>query len=375
MVNFLPHCERATYGVTCDEILRGRRNGIERTVTANAEEKSQKRLEYLLNKVRMGHKIHSLIVLCIGIVGFFLAMLLNFSCNRGTFAFFTGTLFISVSLILQMIFGIRAKASMEGEEFSESNVYACKKALLRYNQFVYTTAAVLYAMILPFVFVPDPYLGLAFQTWCSIGGCLTFVTLAVSLLICRVVWVRRGFSKGIDWKKPINRLRMRIVSAFLLTVVLLFAFQVIFYSFLESRPDLLTDYDSYEEWEDFLEVVESPVSPEGRALTFVEGYGDYLVYEDSDGVSYLAIQHEMDFAGENRAFYWKNNMIVKVYTIRTAICVLNRRQFAQAENIRVFVMWGYCSLYVVATVVWAVIYRKKKTLLNHGGMPDEKGIQ
>lgn len=196
------------YGVTCEEIIRGQRLDREKP-EPRAEEKSQKRLVYLLKKMEAEHKIRSLISLGIALTGLLVALLLNFAFTRGVAACISGGVFTLAAVLCQVIFGIRGESALDSQEFDGEALDQHKKALFEMDQRVYTGIALIFGGILPFGLVGNAYWGLPLGSYLLLAVLFVAAIFGISRISVRVFRVKRGYAQAINWKSPENKRRLR----------------------------------------------------------------------------------------------------------------------------------------------------------------------
>lgn len=351
------------YGVTCDEILRGQRAAPDAQPKAQVEEKSKKRLEYMLEKLKADYKIRSLISALLGTVGLLVVLLLNFAFQKATAGLFVGCIFLVAAAVCQIIFGIRLRASVSAEEFDEERLEKFRRSILKLDEIIYSGLAMLLAVILPFAFVGDSHWGLAANSWLLL--CVIFVAVVgvACLIVCRWINVRKGISAGIDWNRPMNRLRLRCGLSLLVALGILLGGQCVLGAILNSNAFCQRYATEFTEKEDFLAYIQQPLDPEGDALTASE---EEYCYVDAEGNWYYSFQDSVVFEdGTVWDFSWNNHSVVRILpgTGSDGACkayTMTSQQVGELNGVISDVLAWYLLVYPVAMGIVVAVYLVKK---------------
>ncbi len=251
------------FNITCDELLRGERKSPqqqettpENTPTPKGEKQRQRLLAVSLSK----YKTHSMIAICLALVGLLAAMAFNFGFNRAYLGFLAGCVFYLAAAAGQAIFVNSAFLSVDEEEDTGD----FKRQVIVLAEGVWVLTAVLLFVCLPLVlFVYDSHAGMTGGAWLR-RGCVFGLS---GLNLCAIVlWlvngqlVRRGvytpkanFSHNHRWQRT---------CALVLTVLLALtlACQWGLNQFAGIRE--LAEWDSFDNVNNFKTYIESDVEYE-----------------------------------------------------------------------------------------------------------------
>ncbi len=251
------------FDITCDELLRGERKSPqqqettpENTPTPKGEKQRQRLLAVSLSK----YKTHSMIAICLALVGLLAAMAFNFGFNRAYLGFLAGCVFYLAAAAGQAIFVNSAFLSVDEEEDTGD----FKRQVIVLAEGVWVLTAVLLFVCLPLVlFVYDSHAGMTGGAWLR-RGCVFGLS---GLNLCAIVlWlvngqlVRRGvytpianFSHNHRWQRT---------CALVLTVLLALtlACQWGLNQFAGIRE--LAEWDSFDNVNNFKTYIESDVEYE-----------------------------------------------------------------------------------------------------------------
>lgn len=133
------------FGVTSDDLLWGQRANPDAAPTPQAEEKSKKRLHYLLNQINTRYKIHSIISLGIALVGVIAALILN-AYHRAQDGFLVGCVFLPVR---SRVFLMLGRSRLNEDEFEEYAITACRNILIKGAEWVFSICMISASFIAP----------------------------------------------------------------------------------------------------------------------------------------------------------------------------------------------------------------------------------
>lgn len=292
------------FGITSDELLRGQRAAPDAAPTPQAEEKSKKRLQYLLNQIQTRYKIQSLISVGIAVVGVIAAMILN-AFNRANAGFLVGCIFFLAATICQIIFLMVGKSYLNEEEFDEAAVTACRHTIIKGSEWVFGIISLLLFAAMPLALPDDPFCGITILYWCI--NVLPFVLCSAVLtpLVCFIINGRLGV------RKPLSQMvKQRLIAGVVLLSILVFTVfaQNVFSDFLHTEPQILYEGTKCETFEEFKEIIETPLSHGGEPLEFVREVGNTRYYKDNEGIEHLAFRWDHEWKlGVPGEPYWEAN--------------------------------------------------------------------
>lgn len=364
------------FDVTCDDILRGQRANPDTAQTPQTEARVQKQLRHLLTQAKTNYRIRSLISCMIAAAALITAMVCNLGFNRAYLGFLCGALLFLAAAVCQTIFSIQVRAALENEDFDSASVEETKHSILLLTERVYTLIVVLFAGTLPLMIVENAYWGLSAKSWLMLGLICVAMALILCAIVCRKISIRKGVRKHINWKAPINKLRIRmsciLTSAILVTGIL----QLIAAAYLSDHCYLYSNYTQFHDWDSFKAYMEQPISYDGEVLTYQttdydENKRIISVYTDSEGNEYwYYIQEEgcretvtakdgtvlckYNRLNENvcRVTYSSTNGLLPIY-------VQNQEQAAEASHSFNLLMAAWIPLYIIEAAAAIAIYHKK----------------
>lgn len=348
------------FGVTSDELLRGQRAAPDAAPTPQAEEKSKKRLQYLLDKLTTRYKIQSVISIGIAVVGVIAAMILN-AFNRAQAGFLVGCIFFLAAAICQIIFLTLGRAELRSEEFDEAAVTVCRHAMVRGAEWVFSVIAALLFATMPLALADDPYWGLTVPYWWTTG--LTFFCIPAILcpIVCRIINRRLGIAKPLSAKA-----KLRLKSAGILAIVLIVTIlaHLLAADRLYNNMYLYSPGTKFDTFEAFKEYMETPLSPDGEPLTLLEsethydGITDYI-YTDSNGEYYDVYYREYISGKPETGFYNANKTVYYVTRSDDAIYTYTFKQHNAAQTPFILINLLIALIYPAEIVVTLLIYRRK----------------
>ena len=180
------------FGVTCDELLRGRRRSPEdRTAEGDAPTaRGEKERQRLLAAGLSGYKSRTLVAAGLSLAGMLAAMALNFGFNRAWLGFVAGCLFYLAGTVCQAVFVNQAFLSVADSGLPAPETGAFRRKVIAAAEGVWCLAAVLVGASLPLVVYSwDAYAGLSRESWLLQGTVWGLAALVLAALVC---WLING---------------------------------------------------------------------------------------------------------------------------------------------------------------------------------------
>lgn len=356
------------YGVTSDEILRGRRADPGAEPTPKAEEKSQKRLQHLLDQTATSYRVRSMLTCWFAALGILAAMICNLGFNRAYLGFLIGCICFVGAATLQTVFRIQHYAALGNEEFDETAVQNCKNTLLCQSEKVYSLIVVLFAFTLPLTMVGDAYWGLTLESWLQYGLVYAAVAAVACLIVCHIVNLKLGVARKKEWS-PVGRLRLRFAAIGLVVLALTGFFHFLVADHLGWNPQLYSPGTKFETFEDFREFIETPLTEDGEQLTLnqISPHGDYL-YQDADGDYYDAYVVNITYQGIEHQYRFANKTVTYMSCDDSGIYTYTTRQYSAAADKFLTINLCIAPVYPIEVLALALIYRRKKVKLISRGM-------
>ena len=320
------------FGVTSDELLRGQRAAPDATPTPQAEEKSKKRLQYLLDKLLVRFKITSVISISIALIGVIAAMLLN-AYNRAQAGFLVGCVFFLASTVCQIIFLNLGSAELRGNDFDEEAVTTCRNNLIKRAEWVFSIITVMLFITLPLALVDDYYYGLTFPfEWSMVFVC-------IPAILCPVICFAINGKLGL--RKPMYNATRRLSIVMLILFVVTLLCHGLFANYLVNNPQFLSEGTKCETFEEYKQIMETPLGYDGEALELVE---------EEDGIRYYR-----SIFGDEYTVYWEDYSIYQIWNANFTI----RNFFHDGEVWYLYTAEQYATLlnrYTIAHILFALLY-------------------
>lgn len=343
------------FGITSDELLRGQRAAPDAVPTPQAEEKSKKRLQYLLNRIQTRYKIQSLISVGIAVVGVIAAMILN-AFIRAQAGFLVGCIFFLAATVCQIIFLTLGRAKLSEEEFEVDAITACRHAMIKGAEWVFGIIAILTFATAPLMLADDPFWGLTVPYWWTNGLVFALIPAILCPIVCYIVNCRLGMAKPLSPKA-----KLRLKSAGILAIVLIITIlaHTLAANLLSANMYLYSPGTKFDTFESFKEHMETPLSPDGEPLTLYSEGDEYKIYSDSDGGYYAADRTEYISGKPETSFYNANKTVRKVSQSKDAFYTYNGQQYTQAQDRFVVIMLLISIIYPAEIAVTILIFRRK----------------
>lgn len=276
------------FGVTSDELLRGQRANPEAPLPESAPEKTEKQLRRFLSAAKTKFKIQSIVSIAVAFPGFIAAMICNFAFNRAYLGFLLGCIFFGAALTCQGIFTVLAGSRMDSEELDTGTRAEFKRYIIRGNEFTFSAIALFLAACLPLlIYTPDPYWGLAINTFALL--CLLYIP-ACAALCALACW---GINVKLGYATFSIKAKLRLLTAVILIPVILITWLLHYFgsnTLYDKYRYLLSDHTRYDSFEAFQDAIEKPIDPNGEPMVVAEihPYADWILYKNADGEEFLA---------------------------------------------------------------------------------------
>ena len=276
------------FGVTSDELLRGQRINPDKPVPESAPESTEKQLRRFLSAAKIKFKIQSIISVAVAFPGFIAAMICNFAFNRAHLGFLLGCIFFGAALSCQVIFTVLASSRMDAEELDPKYSAAFNQYLIRVNEVTFSCIAVMVVTCLPLLIcVPDPYWGLASNTFALISLLYIPACVGVCALACWGINIKLGYSTFSI------KAKLRLLTTVILIPVMVCTWLLHYYgtTMLEDNyRHLMAEHTKYETFEEFKKAIETPLDPAGNPMIVAKIYpdADWILYKNADGEEFLA---------------------------------------------------------------------------------------
>ena len=353
------------FGVTSDELLRGQRANPDATPTPQAEEKSQKRLQYLLDKTRTNFQIRCIIAVMLALAGLIMAMILNLACLRAYAGFLCGSVFFLTAAVYLAISYIQAKTNLRAEDFDPQLLQSCTRSVCRMLEFTLSVVAVIFVFTFPLLVVGGAYVGLSFGSWLTPGILYAAIAAILCAVTCFILNGRLGIRAPLTAKGKLFLKFTGILAIVVAVTVLVHLFAA---NLLYSEPHLYSPGTKFDTFEDFKAYMETPLSPDGEPLTFVETVTSddditEYIYIDSGGTYYYAFYSELISGDPDTGFYNANHAVRLTSSSSSAFYTYDSSQYAQAKNCFILINLLIAIIYPAEVAIIFLTYRKKAQAL------------
>lgn len=263
------------FGVTADELLRGRRSAVPADPDREEREarRSEKELQNLLRRRAGSFLTASLTAAGTALLGVPAAACFN-AADRAELGFYAACFFLLAAAFLETVFLVRAFQSL-GEDYAGEAVDACKRKLACWAGRVYMLIAALTGGVLPLLALAAKsgfaYAGLAGLTWPLYGTLAGAAFLALAAGVNVLIRRRLPFFPDTREQRARDRLRRRCILG--AALAMLCTAPVHYWLATDTalyRDELL--FDSYEDFTEYISRREEPKLPAGSE---VEAPADY----------------------------------------------------------------------------------------------------
>ena len=288
------------FDVTCDELLKGEK--ISKEHYNETPEKKINRVEALIKKSKSQFQAFSMISIGASLLGFLIAIILNFSFKKATIGFFCAFIGIIAGLITQLAFYFYFKGNVDTEDIESPVLVAYKKYIRNHTLHISYFLFIILCICLPLLLMGQisyadyialiseqmaplgfeyagsdagtvfqagtVAIGLQLKTWLiygGIGGAISGVLCYIINFIIKLDDARKGHFDvtANDIKRDIKNLLNTLKYVFILAI-LLAATYAGSKVFKNKMPDLLlkgTQFDNFEDFKEQMETIPSDMYP------------------------------------------------------------------------------------------------------------------
>ncbi len=345
------------FGVTSDELLRGERS--QRETEEIFSQKSQKQLDYILERNAMKFKVQSIICSGVALIGLIAAMLFDFALARTDVGVLCAYVLYLAAAIGETACSVFAFFAINSNEFDEKKL-ASHKAKLK--KMILITAFIIAVCAVSTAFLP---IGLYFWTYI-----IPAVTFGIAALCFLGKWAKAKRSEITDEKEFYKtKLRVTTASATAAIIALTIVGHVCFFGVVgcENFSDG-TVHSSFEEFKEYME------TPSDKSLSWERDV--YLALQNSveDGTDYAQewqdiLDQNMDFielqdSGE-MLYYSHINQDVNGIFFGDAdngylpITTYTAEQFIEGYQKRNLFHFAFAALYAAEFAAGLLFFKKK----------------
>ncbi len=345
------------FGVTADELLRGQRN-INDTPPPQAQEKSKKQLQYLLNKTATRYQVFSLLSVMAAVLGVLAAAFSMLSTGISLMGFLSSGKFFLAALVMQIVSHIIALSKLNVEEFDRAVLDECRAKLLRRSLWSYSLILLLFLFTLPLGL--GGLQGIGLRSWLLLGLIFVAAGAVVCGLLCAYIYFKHArAAKHSACQRLQRRIIIATIAALLITLLAQGGLALLF----QSNPQWFGTATVHRNFEAFRALMEAP--PEGWSFSREAGehWNRIRFYIDTDGYEVPVYSSQLTWNGVYQDYFHANKDIVRFTQSSNRLYTFTAQQYADAQSRGIAVMLALLLLYPAEIAAGVLIYRKKAAKL------------
>lgn len=222
-----------------------------------------------------------------------------------------GCIFFLAATVCQVIFLMVGKSHLNEEDFDEAAVTACRRDIIKGAEWVFGIISILTFATAPLMLADDPFWGLTVPYFWTNGLASALIPAILTPIVCFIINGRLGVRKPLPQKA-----KQRLTVGLILLPILLVTMyaQSIFADYLQTEPQVLYEGTKCETFEEFKEIIETPLDPNGVSLEFISEDGRVRYYRDNEGTKYRAFlwDHEWKLGVPGEPYWEANHTIYDV---------------------------------------------------------------
>lgn len=380
------------FGITCDELLSGtRRSPQQREQDAvgseQLQEKSDKQRVRILKKSTSQYKLLSWIAAGVSIVGFVIAVIINFGFLNAVLAFGAAMILFVAAVIVQAAAVNRAFLAVDDAQLPDEMLYPYNRNVVKTAEFSFGLTAILFASVCPLLFVLGSNFqsssGLNADSFLLCGGIAAAAVLIPVFFICRrcnASCIEKGLWKLEEKEEAKYRHNTRlqnIVCGSLAGVLLVTALLHV----LLAQPAALKEGTVFNDYESFVEFMERdekcdrngnliPKTTENSPVPSEKAENDTAIWYDENGneiTEEQALTRQLtDIDGNVVCTYLERNENYSgmTYTPKKGtvlpITVYTRQDWQKAREKAAQFHVIFAVIYIAQVSTAAVVYQKKR---------------
>ncbi len=259
------------FGVTCDELLRGRRSSPVRQVQGEPTEekpspKATKERQRLIKTALTRYSTLTYIAMGIAVLGLIVALICNLVLYRGTLGFLLGIVFMAASVICQAIAITRAMADLDEDLLTSEECAAYRAKVFRLASLSFGCTAALLGFTAPMLLADDLGLGTSsLLLFGAFGVCAAMVLYAlVRGLVAAPMLVRKGFLASTDESYASFTSNRKLLSRCAVVLAILWVLTGVGLGILSNNPFLFAEELVFTDYDSFVAFMEQPISVAGH---------------------------------------------------------------------------------------------------------------
>ncbi len=361
------------FNITCDELLRGERKSPEERgdMTPKGEKQRRRLLSLTLSKYRT----QALIASGISVVGLIAALTCNLAFLRGALGFLCGAIFLTTSVMMQLICMNAVFTSVEDAGLEEGELSQFRRTVIRLSERSIGIAVGILGFTLPLMLVSEQaYAGLEAGHMFVLGTMGAGLFLLIYGIICYFLnasFVRKGTIALSEKEANVyhHNHKLKKHCAILLSVLLIVTVLGHIAATTIWGPWSIMKGTTFDDYESFIAYMEQDVSSSSRGKMPVMSYGPVIYYDENGN----EVSEEQAFTQrlENQngdvvcAYVQRNHNVVSVqYTEQDGtllpITVYTYDDLQEAEHTADVRHVIFGCLYALEVVVVLAYYFKKR---------------
>lgn len=193
------------FEVTADELLRGEKLNNDKVANTenDGEQKSspkvEKQIKYIINDSKNKFEIRSTFSVALVVVGFILALLINFAFYRALVGFYVATIVYVVAIFCEIAFYKMCDNSLNASEFDGAKIDECRVGIIMFLEKVISLIIVVCAFTIPLCsisvnsFDGDSYVCIDMGSWITVG--ISYVIIATIICVLTTALINKYLLK------------------------------------------------------------------------------------------------------------------------------------------------------------------------------------
>lgn len=259
------------FGVTCDELLRGRRNAPVQQVQGELTEekpspKASKERQRLIKTALIRYSSFTYIAMGIAVLGLVVALICNQVFYRGTLGFLLGIVFLSAGVICQAIAITRAVADLDEDLLTPEECAAYREKVFRLASLSFGCTAALLGFTAPMLLAYDWGLSTSSLLFFgALGVCAALVLYALVRGLAVVpMLVRKGFLASTEASSARFTRNRKLLSRCAVVLTILWVLTGVGLGILVSDPFLFAEAQVFTDYDSFVAFMEQRITVAGH---------------------------------------------------------------------------------------------------------------
>lgn len=274
------------FGITCDELLRGERKAPEDRVE-DVTPKGEKQRRYLLKSTLSRYRTQVLAASGISVVGLIAALICNLVFLRGALGFLCGAIFLTASVMMELICMNAAFTSVDDAGLEEGELSGFRRTVIRLTERSFGVTVGILGFTMPLLLVSDnAYVGLDVGHMMILGILGAGVLLLIYGVVCfflNASLVRKGTYVLSEKEAEIylHNHKLKKSCALLLSVLLLVTVLGHIAATTIWGPWSIMKGTTFDDYESFIAYMEQDVLPSSHVEMPAIPSGPVIHYDEN----------------------------------------------------------------------------------------------